>query len=140
MKFISINLLLVLVVLGIAACSDGGHSSEDATWKHLGSSIKYKNQATQLGNAGRSPAVIDAEVMGEMKRLWQLALDEARQVDASILNSDEPSFGDRYKNEFQRGLELLVEAQSNDELIRGQVLLRKFGAYFQDLRDRRTSK
>ena len=141
MKLLSIRpLTLLLVVVALVACSGNGASSEDATWEHLSSSIEHKNRATQLGNEGPSPAVANPETMDEMKRQWQLALEEARQVDASILNEDEPGFGDRYKNEFQKGLELVVGAKSNQELIQGQRLLRQFGEYFQGLLARKRSK
>ncbi len=139
MKFHSIRLLLIILIVALTSCADNASSSEEATWKYLSSSIEYKNQATQIINAGPSPAAIESEVMGEMKHLWQQALKEARKVDISVLNADEPDFGNRYKNEFQRGLELVIKAQSNDELIRGQLLLIKFGEYMENLLARKRS-
>ncbi|MCC6679879.1 MAG: hypothetical protein IT445_03155 [Phycisphaeraceae bacterium] len=140
MKLISYHLLLLMCAFGIASCSEQESSNfDDPTWEHLAASIEYNNQATLLANAEPASAVVDPKNLDEMKRLWRLALAEAQLVTASVLNEDEHGFGDRYKSEFQRGLEL-VSAESNEGLVEGQLLLDRFGNYYEELLARKRSR
>lgn len=62
------------------------------------------------------------------------ALEEARLVDIEDLNLHYPDFGNHYRDEFIKGLELFIEGfEKNDNLkiIAGQLLDEKWGEWYE---------
>lgn len=117
--------ILLLLTAAFLGCTQS--SSADPSWDYLAKAVDLNNQATMISNSGPSPAVIPEGDMKRIKELWSRALDAARKVDESVLNDDEPGFGDRFRDEFREGLELCVGATDNADLVRGQLLLERFG-------------
>ena len=103
--------------------------------QHFSQSIVYSNQATQLINMGESFELISPEQMDEIVEYKRKAFKEARLVEIEDLNRHYPDFGNHYRDELIKGLELFIEGfENNDNLkiLAGQMLDEKWGVWYED--------
>lgn len=100
---------------------------------HLKESIEYSNEATRLDNQGQS---FSSPTETEMKKYIDLkrkALEEGKLVDVEKLNNDHPNFGNHFRNEYLKGLQLLVDCydkQQNQYIIQAQILLDNWSDWY----------
>ncbi|MGD9486922.1 MAG: hypothetical protein AB7W47_02800 [Calditrichaceae bacterium] len=103
--------------------------------EHFIKSIDYSNHGTRLLNQGESFVLIDDTIMNKVISFKKDALKEAVQIDIEKLNEVLNGFGDHYKKEFISGLELFIDGYENNDaekIIMGQVLLEKWGNWYDD--------
>ncbi len=113
-------------------------SVSNDTIEHYSKSINFANQATKISNTGEAYQQISEGEMGAMTDNYQLALAEARQVDTNKLNSMYSGLGDHYKNEFIAGIEMFIngfEKSDSDQFLQGQMLLSRWGDWYNQNRE-----
>ncbi len=103
--------------------------------QHFEQSIRYVNQATRILNSGESYEFINPDDMDAIVELKKKALAEARLVDIDDLNRHYPDFGNHYRDEFIKGLELFIEGfEKNDsaKLLAGQMSDEMWGVWYEE--------
>ncbi|MCL6741170.1 hypothetical protein LZ518_08505 [Sphingomonas sp. RB56-2] len=105
---------------------------------HVIAALNYRNEAATIENKVCGPGVActpSQEDWDAIYSYYERALSEARQADILDLNRQHPGFGDHFKNEFIEGLAMIVEAGNEpakrSESIEGQILVHRFGDWFE---------
>ena len=122
------NLFLLLPVVLLFSCGN----SEKSNVEHFINSIEYVNKAHKISNGGNDFYYKHSEIE-DMVRLKQKALDEARKVKISSLNTRFRGFGDSYEKLFIKGLILYLEGiedENQSKLTKGQLLLDEWGDWY----------
>jgi len=123
--------VIAVFVIIIIVQGRGNRSVKDV--ERLSNSIDLANQATIIANkAGASGKTTEDDIRA-MVNYYKQALEEAHQVDIEKLNRDYAGFGDHYRDEFIRGIELFIEGfeQSDPEkFLAGQILLNRWEVWF----------
>jgi len=135
------NLFIILIIsyfiIQTVSCSK-------STIKHFNQSIEYNNQATRIMNMGGSGELINPEDMDKIIKFTKKALAEAKLVDIRKLNHRYLDFGNHFRDEFIKGLELYIEGiEKNDNLkmLLGQSLQGNWGDWYdQNIEGIRRSK
>jgi len=100
---------------------------------HLIKSIDYSNDAAKLSNRGKPFEPVDEAEVKRFIDLKRKALEEAKLVNIEGLNRDHPNFGNHYRDEFVRGLQLLIEGyekQDNNKIFEASILLDRWGDWY----------
>ena len=112
-------------------------SSNDSA-SHVISAIDYHNEAAAIENKAGDTGGVGVISSTDWKTIYRYdekALDEAQKADISDMNRYYPGFGDHFKNEFIEGMRIIIKNANNpqhiSELIRGQVLLDRFGDWYE---------
>lgn len=135
MNAITKYIIGILVVFGVFILVDQMFPPNNNDVKHFSNSMDLANKATGVSNAGGAFEQISEDDIEQMIEYYKQALEEAQQVDVAKLNRDYTNFGDHYRDEFMKGMELFVEGlgQSDQEMsLNGQVLLDRWGTWFSD--------
>lgn len=101
--------------------------------EYFSNSIDLANQATRISNSGGAYEEIAENDIKAMAEYYKQALSKAHQVDIKKLNSDYLGFGDHYRDEFIKGVDLFVEGferSDTEKFLQGQVLLDSWGKWF----------
>lgn len=144
-KYHLLSSVVFIVIVGLSFLYNTGNLKFDtniatltkvgisANVEHFNKSLDFKNKATKVSNAGGDTQKI-TEVEA-MVRYNKQALQEALLVDIQQLNSAYSGFGDHYKNEFIKGIELFNDGfEKNDSkmFLEGQILLDHWSTWFDD--------
>jgi hypothetical protein len=101
---------------------------------HAIAAIGYCDAARELDRKlGPNGTPTDAEI-DQYFGYFKKALDEARQADIESMNNNYKDSGDHFKNEFMKGIELMLEAhQAGDQnkIDVGDNLLKAFSVWWQ---------
>lgn len=100
---------------------------------HLIASLNYANEANKIINKGDAFTLVDTEEMEQIIDLHKKAIEEAVLVDINQLNNRLNNFGNHYRDEFIKGLELIVEGyekHDNRKYMDGSLLLYKWGEWY----------
>jgi len=100
---------------------------------HLINSLNYENEATKIINKGDAFNIVDPEEMDQIIGLHKKAIKEAKLVDINQLNNRLNNFGTHYRDEFVKGLELIVEGyekHDNRKYMAGSLLRYKWGEWY----------
>lgn len=127
------NLLFIIGVIILIIVGFYFFKSGNSTVQHLANSINYANQATQIINTGNPFEQVDQADIQTVLEFNKKALEEAKLVDIENLNRDYKDFGNHYRDEFIRGLELFIdgfEISDNQKILEGQILLDKWGTWY----------
>ncbi len=107
--------------------------------KHIFKSIIISNQAYEiLKNSAVHHKRIGEEDINKMVSLWEKAIKEAEKVDVDNMNKYIPEFSKHYKEEFIKGLNLLVDGfknSNNVKKLQGAFLLDRWGIWNNKNRD-----
>ncbi|MDD4991515.1 MAG: hypothetical protein PHR83_04700 [Paludibacter sp.] len=101
--------------------------------EHFNKSMEFSNEATKLRNQGQSFSTINDKEMEKFIFLNRKALEEALLIDIEKLNNIHPNFGNHFRDEYIKGLQLLSEGydkHQNQELIQAQILLNNWGDWY----------
>lgn len=131
-KSIIIVAVISLIILA-SSCIE-----EKSTIRHFNKSINYRRQAIRIINTGGSFELMSPEDSEKMLKFMKRALEEARLVVIEIMNRHYPDFGNHYKDEFIKGLELFIEgSEKNDnlKLLAGQMLVDKWITWYKQNQD-----
>ena len=131
-KFTFVFGLCTLIILG---CSQGNQeqSKKEATIRHLSKSIEYDKKATAIINKGNAYSVMDTNDSEEMIKLLRKALEEAKQVDFGILNSEVPGWGAKFRDGYIEGLSLILKGHETANMqltIEGQKKAADYKEWF----------
>jgi hypothetical protein len=100
---------------------------------HFIKSINYSNEAAKLSNQGKPFESVDKADMKKFIDLKKKALEEAKLVNIEQLNRDHPNFGNHYRDEFMKGLRLLIEGyekEDNGKIIEASILFDRWGDWY----------
>ena len=112
-KNLFIILIIIYIIIQTVSCSEYTKS----TVQYFVQSIEYNNQATRIMNMGGSYELVNPEHMDKIIEFKKRALKEAKLVKIGKLNHRYPDFGNHFRDEFMKGLELFIEGvESNDNL------------------------
>lgn len=102
--------------------------------EHFANSMSYWQSAAKiLKDINQAKAATPSEAL-TMRRLFEKALAEAKQVDLSELNKHHPSFGDKYRAYFIVGVQDVLDALANkneSQLQSGFALLNSWADWFE---------
>ncbi len=107
--------------------------------KHFANAMEYSNKATQFINQkDSSNKVYTSDDLQKYTDLLKLALKEAKLVDIQKLNSEHPNFGNHFKDEYIKSVQLLIDyydkknKQESDIVLieQFQILDDKWGDWF----------
>ncbi len=124
-KLIFYSIILGAVIFLPSFALSGSSQKESA--KYFSLSITANNQATILQNGNGS--------LSEIMKYRKQAYDYSNMVKIDDLNKKLPGLGDKYFSLFKAGLNLQIEgylAEDNDKLIRGQLLVSRWGQWFME--------
>lgn len=125
--------LLQIIIIFPALFILGCPNSENESIKHLISSQKFKNEAARLSNEGSQPySKIPPTELEEYVDKLKKALREAKLVNIEFLNRRFSDWGNKYRDEYIKGLELTIkglEDGDNAKALKGQLLLDKYGSW-----------
>ena len=96
-------------------------------------SINYVNEANKIINKVDDFTIVDPEDMDQVIDLYKKAIEEAVLVDINQLNNRLNNFGNHYRDEFIKGLKLIVEGyekHDNTKYMNGSLLLYKWGEWY----------
>ncbi len=134
---ISLSILLLFFFIGINTPGCSKDFGSNKYIKHFLNSINHANESTDLGNSlalkNSNSLTINYMDLEGVVQLRKKALYEAKLVDINLLNKDLEGFGDHYRDEFIKGLELYIEGWEHydrDKFITGQILLDKWGSWY----------
>jgi hypothetical protein len=121
--FIVLPLLIYFMFISIP------HKIDQNYVKHYIKSIDYVNESTDIQNSRRT----DQASMNMILNLLNNAFVESKSVDINLLNIHYKNLGNHYKNEFIKGLELVIMGyQESDSIkvINGYILLNNWGNWY----------
>lgn len=101
--------------------------------EYFSSSINYHNEATKISNSPEGGKNMTQEDVVKMIENDKLALQQAKLVDISQLNAQYSGFGDHYRDEFIKGLDLFIGGVNdldNKKSMQGQILLGQWGDWY----------
>jgi hypothetical protein len=104
------------------------------TVSHVGKAIDYANKATAIINKGGPYQQISQADMEEIIGYYKKALAEAKEADIESMNKHYPGFGDHFRSEFMKGLELFLQSYEKGDMvasIASQALLDQWGNWYQ---------
>lgn len=123
---------ILLIIIGCFIVTLGCYESHKSTVNHFSQSIDHNNQATRIINK-KSPYI----TLGDMNKIIELkkkALEEAQLVNIEKLNQRYRDFGNHFKDEYMKGIELFIEGIENENAEKsmlGQVLEDKWGSWYE---------
>ena len=124
----------------------GKEESRVLTGYHFNSSINRSNEAARIIGTGEGLIkAIPAEDYARKVELHRAAIREARKVDIAVLNERCPTFGDKYRDLFIKGMTKLIEGyetpddrmliEGNWKMLQAQSLLDQWGDWYTANRD-----
>jgi hypothetical protein len=124
--------LCTLITLG---CSQGNteQGKKEATIRHLSKSVEYDKKATAIINKGNEYSIMNTKDSEEMIRFLRITLEEAKQVDIGILNSEVPGWGAKFRDEYIEGLSLILKGHETANIqlsIEGQKKAADYKEWF----------
>ena len=133
-----------LSAVAVLSCSDADWSRADKeNAVHFIKAVTYSVQAIQINNAS-GPGVVSQAHIDQILRLNKAALAEAAMVRDDILDRVHPELRQHFREEWQRGLQLVNRNLQFGDVqaeVEGQRLLDKWGTwYMSNLRDIRIPK
>jgi hypothetical protein len=93
---------------------------------HFINSMKYQNDATKLINQGQDFAPTNDSDMKKIMELKRKAFDEAKMVNIEKLNNIHPNFGNHFRDEYIKGLQLFIygyDKHQDQDFIQAQILM-----------------
>lgn len=90
---------------------------DSSSIKHFIESISYANMATKIINKQKPFSPIDSADMEKVIEYHKKALAEAKKVNISILNKHYAGWGDHFKEEYVKGLDLLTQSYENHDVV-----------------------
>ena len=104
------------------------------TASHISKAIDYTNKATAVINKGGPYQSISQADMEEIIGYYKKALAEAKKADIESMNQHYPGFGDHFRSEFIKGLELFIQSYEKGDMmtsLASQTLLNEWGNWYQ---------
>ncbi len=89
--------------------------------------------ATKIVNEGRPYTAISGDESEKLIYYYQQSLNEAKQVDINLLNDRYPEWGSRYKDQYIKGMELIIKGHKDVDPINsmnGQQLVGTWKIWF----------
>lgn len=108
--------------------------SPESTISHFSKAIDYANKATAIINKGGAYQLLSQSDVEEIVGYYKKALAEAKEADIKSMNQYYPEFGDHFKSEFIKGLELAIQSyEKRDAMISisAHTLLNEWGDWYQ---------
>lgn len=108
--------------------------NSDGTASHIIKSLDYANKATVVINKVGPNQQISQADMEQIINYYKKALAESKKANIEWMNQHYPGFGDHYRSEFMRGLELFIQSyEKNDAIdaLASQALLKQWGDWYQ---------
>ena len=106
----------------------------DDTSSHFSKAINYKNKATEIINKSAAYKKLSQTDMDKIIGHYKKALTEAKKADTESMNKYYPEFGDHFRSEFMKGLELFIQSYDTVDMkasIESQILLDQWGNWYQ---------
>ena len=102
---------------------------------HLNKAIDYLSKSTEIINkSAHYQSIAPADERKEVIGCYKKALTEAKKVDIESTNQTYPGFGDHFRSEFIKGLELFIQSvETGDEMTfdASMALLSKWKNWYQ---------
>jgi len=105
----------------------------ESNLSHFINSINYSNEAAKLNDQGKLFSSVSESEMKGFIDLKRKALEEGKLVDIEKLNNDHPNFGNHFRDEYLKGLQLLIDGfdkHQDQDFIQVQILLDKWGDWY----------
>lgn len=83
--------------------------TEESNFGHLNKSIEYANQTASIVNMNHPFVSLEAAEKKKFIDFKRQALKEAQLVNIDTLNSRHPNFGNYFKEDYSKGLQLLID-------------------------------
>ena len=114
--------------------------------EHFRMSLNFAEEASKLNNQWNNGGQVLTDLEDEDVIKWidfnRKALYEAKFVDIEKLNSYHPNYGNHFRDEYIKGLQLIIDGYDNDkyqQLFQGQILVNSwvewFNANIQNIRE-----
>jgi len=101
---------------------------------HVSNAINFANKATAVKNRGDPYQQVSQDDMEEIIGYYKKALAEVKQCDIKSMNQRYPGFGDHFKSEFMKDLELFISSYEKHDMmssLASQALLDQWGNWYQ---------
>lgn len=96
--------------------------------------MESANRASHAINRGTAYSIMNQADTDDMMRHYRAALVHAEKVDADLLNSKYPGWGDHFRTELRAGLRLVVDgydkADATISSLAGQKLMDSWGDWY----------
>jgi len=125
--------LIILTFLIIPINLSCGQNQKESNIKHLINSINYANSTAELDNQRESFSIIENNEMKKSIEFYKKAFEEGKLVNIDMLNKDHPNFGNHFRDDYLKGLQLLIdgyEKKIDRAYLQGQILLEKWGTWY----------
>lgn len=100
---------------------------------HIKNAMDYVNEATVVRTKrGDRYHALSKDELDRIHEFYAKALNEARQADIAAMNRYFPGFGDHFKTQFTKGLEMILKSRQTGEAtksIGGQMLMEQWDAW-----------
>ena len=101
----SIILTFILIPLNFSFAQ----IQKESNITHFIKSINYANSGNELNNQRQPFSIIDNNEMKKSIELYRKAFEEGKLVNIDILNKDHPNFGNHFRDDYLKGLQLLID-------------------------------
>lgn len=128
-----------LAYMGVYLQDDSGELAQRSLLFHLNKTLELSSVVNMFINQSKADNMLNAEEIGQMMRLREEQLAEARQVDQQQLDKMLPGFGKIFNETYLTGLELFVKGyldKNKAAYDQGQLLLLQWESWVNQNKDK----
>lgn len=140
----SVSVVLAVLLMASAACSNEIDWTEEEIENaaHFLRAIETNRKATQIVNSDKFGRIVPQGEIDKLRSLQKQALREARKVRDEVLDKAHPQLRKHFRQEFEKGMELLVRSleeppvlpEAVNDAILGDQLLERWARWLNENR------